>query len=850
MSINISTLAELQAMQDDLTADYVLVNDIDAGATRTWNEVTGYTGRYYGFKPVGYSTAFSGTFDGQGYTISNLYINRTTEYGTTPDGYLYVALFSKITAATAGDFIKNVNILNAEIIGYDGVGVLIGYAFVSGAGTLGVTNVATSGTVRATRGSNGCGGVVGVAGATAVTFTDCSSSASISKIATGATASAAKAGGFGGHLIATLVDCSASGDVSIAITTDTNAQYVGGFAGQLTGGASGCVVTGNVTENVATTALKEVGGFAGYIAGSSAITLCFAYGNVRSDSIGQALVGGFAGRVNGNDNVSKCGAEGDVESSATDSDVSKNCSGGFIGRDDSGDLTDCYAKGSVCSEGIGHADAGLGGFCGNRHTACTLTTCYSVGAVYTTGTPDNGGGFLGKDTNGTDTDCFWDNETSGWTTTDGDATGKTTTKMKTESTFTNWDFDDIWYLPSYTRAPGLGTTIWLSGVDDYEDFEEGVNDADAFSITIPTTNKILWIEALESLIAGTGGDEWKIGSNDFGTAITPTNHTIREQTNFGSKAMQAVKVNESILFVDFVGRKIREMTYREEFGKHVAPDLSAMAEHITYSGITSIAHQKNPDSIIWCTLTDGSLLSMTYERDQDVVAWADHPIDGLVQSVCVIPGSAEDEVWLTVKRTMTGVNSGVFVIYVERMASRTFTDIDDCFFVNSGRTIIHNTAQTTIAGLLHLEGETVALLGDGVDLSTYTVSSGVITASAAVTTAQVGLAYTYKLEPMKPVAATQMGTSAASITTVKEMGISLLNSAGVKYGASDSALYDIDLSDARWVNLSEITGLFTGTVTVAIDGGFSLESPLIISSSSPLPCTVRALIPRMDVTGR
>lgn len=849
MSINISTLAQLQAMQDNLAADYVLVNDIDAGATRTWNEVPSYTGRYYGFKPVGYSADFTGTFDGQGYTISNLYINRTTEFGT-PDGYNNCGLFGTITTSTAGDFIKDVNILNAEIIGYSNIGILIGVIFLGGAGTLDITNVATSGTVRTTYGSN-CGGVVGRAtGAANTTFTDCSSSASISKIVTGAIAGKVVAGGFGGILTATLVDCSASGDVSVVSITDMNEQQIGGFVGDLEGGASGCVATGNVTENVPSTVLKQIGGFAGYIAGSSTITLCFAYGNVRSNSIGQGAVGGFVGYATGNDNISKCGAEGDVENSATDSATNKNCSGGFVGLDLSADMTDCYAKGSVCSEGIGHADATLGGFCGNRYTSCTLTNCYSVGAVYSIGTPDNGGGFLGKDTYGTDTNCFWDNETSGWTTTDGDATGKTTVKMKTESTFTNWNFNAIWYLPSYTRAPGLGTTIWLSGVDDYEDFEAGVNDADSFSVTIPTTNKILWIEALESLIAGTGGDEWKIGSNDFGTAITPTNPTIRQQTNYGSKAMQAIKVNESILFVDFVGRKIREMTYSEEHGKHVAPDLSALAEHITYSGITSIAHQKNPDSIIWCTLTDGSLLSMTYERDQNVVAWADHPIDGLVQSVCVIPGSAEDEVWLTIKRTMTSVNSGVFVIYIERMASRTFTDIDDCFFVNSGRTITHKTAQTTIAGLLHLEGETVALLGDGVDLSTYTVSSGIITASVAVTKAQVGLAYTSKLEPMKPTVSTQMGTSAASITAVHEMGVSLLNSAGVTCGASDSALYDIDLDDARWVNLTEIDDLFTGTVTVAIDGGFSLEQPLIISTASPLPCTVRALIPRMDVTGR
>ena len=129
-------------------------------------------------------------------------------------------------------------------------------------------------------------------------------------------------------------------------------------------------------------------------------------------------------------------------------------------------------------------------------------------------------------------------------------------------------------------------------------------------------------------------------------------------------------------------------------------------------------------------------------------------------------------------------------------------------------------------------------------------SNGEIIISTAVSKAQVGLAYIPKLEPLKPVVETQMGTSAASIVKVPEMGISLLNSAGVKYGTSDDTLYDIDLDDIQWTNLSEITGLFTGTVSVAVDGGFSLEAPLIISSSSPLPLVVRAIIPRLDQTGR
>ncbi|KKK86709.1 hypothetical protein LCGC14_2760540, partial [marine sediment metagenome] len=85
--------------------------------------------------------------------------------------------------------------------------------------------------------------------------------------------------------------------------------------------------------------------------------------------------------------VSKCGAEGDVENSSTSSTTTQNCTGGFVRYVGTADITDCYAKGSVCSEGIGHADAEIGGFCGNRHTTSTLTTCYSAGAVYSTGTP-------------------------------------------------------------------------------------------------------------------------------------------------------------------------------------------------------------------------------------------------------------------------------------------------------------------------------------------------------------------------------------------------------------------------------------------------------------------------------
>lgn len=390
--------------------------------------------------------------------------------------------------------------------------------------------------------------------------------------------------------------------------------------------------------------------------------------------------------------------------------------------------------------------------------------------------------------------------------------------------------------------------IWFSETGDYENLDEGVLDNNAFSLAIPCTNDFRWIEALDDLLVGTAGDEWRVFSNKLGTSITPTNFTVKQQTTRGSAAIQPLIVNESILFVDFVGRKIRELTYSDEKQKYVSPDLTALGEHITESGITSIAHQKNPDSILWCTLDDGTLISMTYEREQNVIGWARHPLggDAEAQSVCVVPDTIEDYVWLSIGLTINSVE----VTHIVRMASRTFDSIDDCFFVDDGLTVTNSPASTTISGLTHLIGETVKVLGDGVVLTPTAVvdGSGEVTVGTAVTTAQVGLSYTYKLQPMRPDVG--QDTTHSSYVKVAEMGISFLNTMNAKYGVDMNNLLDIDWDNAKWTNNTEIDDLFTGDVIVSVDGGFSFDNNLIISGSDPLPCTVRALIPKLEKVGR
>jgi hypothetical protein len=386
--------------------------------------------------------------------------------------------------------------------------------------------------------------------------------------------------------------------------------------------------------------------------------------------------------------------------------------------------------------------------------------------------------------------------------------------------------------------------IWLSEVGDFEDFDAGTKDADSFTLSLPTANRGRWLGSLEVLAAGTTGDEWRIRASALDQALTPKNWDIKKQTARGSANIQAVEVNEALLFVDFVGRKVREFTWSDPKQKYVSPDLTALAENITKGGITSLAVQKNPDPIVWFTI-DASpyLISMTYEREQNVVAWATHPLGGtgIAESVCVTPGTNEDVVTLTVKRT---INAATYRS-IETMQPRDWgSDDSDAYFVDCG--VIDTGADTTIE-LAHLEGEEVAVLGDGGVQASKTVSSGVITIDEASTTVHAGFAVEYKVEPMRMDTMTPAGTTRSSISQIPELVISFYKTGGAQYGDGTNT-YDI-----KWRTTEDYDSppdLFTGDKKVNFGGGFTTEKNVIISGSQPLPCTVRAIIPRIKKTGR
>ena len=272
----ISTPAELQAVNNDLSGIYALDYHIDLTGidwTPIGNARTRFTGKFYG---RGYSITnmvcvndpsdqgrglFGGT---QGATLDGITVSGIV-YGTTyfVGGLVGVAEGTLITNCHANCAVYNASVHTGVLAGSIAEGTVI-------------TGCSAEGTVNA---ANDCaGGLVGICGSGSITIRNCVSSAEV------------------------IVNGKKTQD-------GVEGKYVGGLIGFINSDRadiSGCRADGY------TSGYESVGGFVGRIGDSGTVTInnCVARGDVRSTSINY---GGFIGyNYNTNATISNCWSSGAV----------------------------------------------------------------------------------------------------------------------------------------------------------------------------------------------------------------------------------------------------------------------------------------------------------------------------------------------------------------------------------------------------------------------------------------------------------------------------------------------------------------------------------------------------------
>ena len=396
-------------------------------------------------------------------------------------------------------------------------------------------------------------------------------------------------------------------------------------------------------------------------------------------------------------------------------------------------------------------------------------------------------------------------------------------------------------------------TLWFSKSGDYENFDENyhgtVADDDAITYTIASNqvNAIRFLSATRTLIVGTVGGEFSVSGGGTDDPVTPTNILIKKQSNHGAANVDAIPVGNVTLFLQRAKRKIRELAYNFDVDGYVAPDMTILAEHISETGINEMSYQQEPNQIIWCVRGDGKLIGLTYQREQQVVAWHRHIFGGafstgnaVCETVATIPtNDKEYQTWVIIKRTINGVTRR----YVEYINQFDFTETDNTTFNFLDSQLSYSgSSTTTISGLEHLEGQTVSVLANGSTHPDRTVSNGSITLARASTKVKVGLPYTSILQTMRIDAGAQNGTSQAKTKRIYNITVRLYESIGVEVGPNLSNMEAIPFRSSAALMDTAIP-VYTGDKEIEFRGNYESDGFIFVRQTQPLPLTILSLYP-------
>ena len=208
-------------------------------------------------------------------------------------------------------------------------------------------------------------------------------------------------------------------------------------------------------------------------------------------------------------------------------------------------------------------------------------------------------------------------------------------------------------LSNTKKAPNK---IWFSAIGGNGNFLETTEDGDAFSIVSASglSNSILFLEAQRGVVCLTSGGEYMVDSEG---ALTPTTVNINEHSAYGAYPVtRPERVGNELLFVQRGGERVRALTYRYEVDGLVSPEVSSLSSHIgeIHGGVNEISYMQEPESLVWLVLGDGKVASITFNRDQEVLAWAQHDFSGDVVSMCSTPTLlGSDRTFMLVKRSGT-----------------------------------------------------------------------------------------------------------------------------------------------------------------------------------------------------
>jgi len=400
--------------------------------------------------------------------------------------------------------------------------------------------------------------------------------------------------------------------------------------------------------------------------------------------------------------------------------------------------------------------------------------------------------------------------------------------------------------------------VWGSRVGFTSNFgiSTPLQDDDAITFKVAGNNHhtVRWLVTLKAgLVLLTTGGEWTV-TGDGGGGIKPNSIEADQHTYAGAHPTTApAVVGNTVVYPQRAGRIINALRFDQQVEGLAGQDLTIFSTHLFKKPHTIVDLDfQQSDSIVWCCRSDGTLLGLTYIPEQEFWGWHRHDTgaSGRFEDVCVVPEADRDVAYFLVRRT---INGGT-VRYIEKLEDREIVTWNtDVFFVDAG--LSYSGAPATVfGGLGHLEGQVVAVVGDGVvvydgdpagaSAATFTVTAGAITLPAARSNVHIGIPIRFaELEPLdldvQGEAIRDKWKRTGSVTVIVDA-----SARGFMMGPDSS-----NLTRYAPAPYESTAASVTGGLEQNVVSNFTPDGRFLLRHIDPLPLTVLGFIPNIELGG-
>lgn len=407
---------------------------------------------------------------------------------------------------------------------------------------------------------------------------------------------------------------------------------------------------------------------------------------------------------------------------------------------------------------------------------------------------------------------------------------------------------------------GSPQTFYMSQPGDYFNFNISAISAPTDSITGTLVSGQL--NTIKSMIPQTSGlliltdkASWLVNGGSNGSAVSPASTVANAQSFVGTNNVPPIVANFDVLYVQSKGSAIRDSAYNIYANVFTGTDISVLSSQLFFGyTIQEWAWAEEPYKIVWAIRNDGTLLSLTFLKEQEFIGWSHSITNGEFKSVATViestPTAGEaDTVYFVIERIVNGFT----VKYIERLAERTYPNgVVDAWTVDAALQYV-GTPVTTFSGAEHLAGLTVTGLADGVPITPFTMPvDGKFTLPSPAAKVTIGCGFTAKLQTL----GIDIGdpTIQGKVKKIPDVTVRVAQTLGLEIGSDFNSL--VPMADLIRGNVSKmltglrdqiVTDLVTGNANTILDPTYNVPGQYCIQQSLPYPATILGVIPNLTV---